>query len=120
MKNLTDYTKTSRESENLGVIIARILGFVDQRSLIGIEHKKGKQCNFSDYESDYKLIFRTKSYKIYSKYISKKILKKMIREYYNGMFKFFDAKDKFVTYVKVEKTSDKKADKQTTENDLPF
>jgi len=120
MKNLRDYTGTSREADDLGVIIARILGFLDQRRLIGIEHKKGKPCDFSDYESDYKLIFRAKSWKVYSKYISKKILKKMIQEYYNGMFKFFDSKDVFADYSNICKVSKKKTNEHSSEDDLPF
>jgi len=115
MKKLTYFTVTSLESRVFGELLARILGDVDGRTIIGFENIKiDKRCQYFDnYKADYKIIFANKNNRIYSKYISKRMLKKIIKNYFDEFYKFLDFKEPKLRKLNIPNDN-------INDSDLPF
>lgn len=117
MKRIIHFTGTLTESQDLGMIICRIFGMLNMRTLDAVETYKGiKKCFLSGKDADLKLLFYSCNGRPFSKYVNSKEMDNKIKEYFKNFFKWAKQSEE----VKSKKVYTSVNNQETEDNDLPF
>lgn len=119
--SLRQYTGTLVEKNVLGELLARMLGFVDGRTLLFIEKCTEKECKITGfYNADMKLVFGIKRAKLFSVYVNEKAFKAVVKSYFKLMFYSYHGKQLW-NYANSSNNSNHSVKEELVDPDgLPF